>query len=52
MQPAGDRRAVVRTLLDDGRYRAAAAAFAQQRGGQTVQRAQATADAFERELAH
>ncbi len=53
MQPDGDWRTVVRTLLDDGRYRAAAAAFAQQRAGQTVlQRAQATVDAFERQLAH
>lgn len=53
VQPDGDWRAVVRRLLDDGRYRAAAAAFAQRHGAQTVQqRAQATVDAFERQLVH
>ncbi|TWI68945.1 UDP:flavonoid glycosyltransferase YjiC (YdhE family) [Pseudoduganella lurida] len=46
-----DWRASVRSLLDDGRYRHAAAAFAHRRGDRTgLQRTERVADALERRL--
>jgi len=52
VKPDGDWRAVVRLLLDDGRFRAAAAAFAHRRGERTaLERAERVVDLFERQIA-
>ncbi|MBB3220141.1 glycosyltransferase [Pseudoduganella umbonata] len=52
VKPDGDWRAVVRLLLDDNRFRTAAAAFAHRRGDRTaLERAERVADAFERQVA-
>ncbi|QGZ37876.1 UDP:flavonoid glycosyltransferase YjiC (YdhE family) [Pseudoduganella flava] len=51
VKAGGDWRALVRALLDDGKFRAAAAAFAHRRGARSVlERTEGVVDAFERQL--
>jgi UDP:flavonoid glycosyltransferase YjiC (YdhE family) len=52
VKPGGDWRALVRQLLDDERWRGAAAAFAHRRGDRTaLERAERVVDAFDAQLA-
>jgi UDP:flavonoid glycosyltransferase YjiC (YdhE family) len=53
VKPDGDWRALVRSMLDDGKLRAATAAFAHRRGDRTaLERAERVVDAIERQAAH
>ncbi|WBS00311.1 hypothetical protein OU994_18550 [Pseudoduganella sp. SL102] len=52
VKPDGDWHGAVRSLLDDDRFRAAAAAFAHRRGERTLlERAERVVDLFERQVA-